>query len=61
MPQFTRTLNARDIMSEPDQTPYWIWHPDVPDECILQALAQRYPQMLYHAARACAVAGYIDL
>lgn len=27
----------------------------------LRALVQCYPQMLYHAALACAVAGYIDL
>ncbi|CAG8903904.1 unnamed protein product [Penicillium egyptiacum] len=67
-PEFTRALNARDIMSgiiptisKPDETPYCIWHPDVPDEGALRALVQRYPQMLYHAARACAVAGYIDL
>lgn len=67
-PEFTRALNARDIMSgiiptisEPNETPYCIWHPDVPHEGTLRALVQRYPQMLYHAARACAVAGYIDL
>lgn len=67
-PEFTRALNARDIMtgiiptmSEPDEIPYCIWHPDVPDEGTLRALVQRYPHMQYHAARACAVAGYIDL
>ncbi|CAI7646606.1 unnamed protein product [Penicillium pancosmium] len=67
-PEFTRALNARDIMSgiipaksEPDEIPYCIWHPEVPDESTLRALVQRYPQMLYNAARACAVAGYIDL
>lgn len=67
-PEFTCALNARDIMSgiiptmsEPDEFPYCIWHPDVPGEDTLRALVQGYPQMLYHAARACAVAGYIDL
>jgi hypothetical protein len=67
-PEFTRALNARDIMSgiiptiaALDEAPYCIWHPDVPSEDALRALVQRYPDMLYHAARACAVAGYIDL
>ena len=68
MPEFTRALNARDIMSgiiptisQPEEMPYCIWHPEVPKEDTLRALVQRYPDMLYHAARACAVAGYIDL
>ncbi|KAL4783390.1 hypothetical protein BJX76DRAFT_368422 [Aspergillus varians] len=67
-PGFTRALNARDIMSgiiptisEPDEMPYCIWHPDVPSKDTLRALVQRYPYMLYHAARACAVTGYMDL
>ncbi|CAG8117220.1 unnamed protein product [Penicillium salamii] len=67
-PEFTRALNAREIMSgiiptvsKPDEAPYCIWHPDVPSEDTLRALVQRYPDMLYNAARACAVAGYIDL
>lgn len=67
-PEFTRALNARDIMSgiiptmsKPDEMPYCIWHPDVPNEDALRTLVQRYPDMLYHAARVCAVAGYIDL
>ncbi|KAJ5436887.1 hypothetical protein N7445_007772 [Penicillium cf. griseofulvum] len=66
--EFTRALNARDIMSgiiptisEPDEVPYCIWHPDVPSEDALRSLVQRYPDMIYQAARACAVAGYIDL
>ena len=68
MPEFTRALNARDIMSgiiptisQPEEMPYCIWHPEVPKEDTLRALVQRYPDMLYHVARACAVAGYIDL
>lgn len=68
IPEFTRALNARDIMSgiiptisQPEDTPYCIWYPEVPTEDTLRALVQRYPDMLYHAARACAVAGYIDL
>ncbi|PKY00970.1 hypothetical protein P168DRAFT_292893 [Aspergillus campestris IBT 28561] len=67
-PEFTRALNARDIMSgiiptisHPDETPYCIWYPDIPTEHTLRALVQRYPDMIYHAARACAIAGYIDL
>ncbi|KAJ5777197.1 hypothetical protein N7520_000443 [Penicillium odoratum] len=67
-PEFTRALNARDIMSgiiptisQPEETPYCIWYPEVPKEDTLRALVQRYPDMLYHAARACAVAGYFDL
>lgn len=67
-PEFTRALNARDIMSgviptisHPDETPYCIWHPDIPTEQTLRALVQRYPDMMYHAARACAIAGYFDL
>lgn len=67
-PEFTRALNARDIMSgiiptisKPDEMPYCIWHPDVPSEDALRCLVRRYPDMLYHAARVCAVAGYIDL
>lgn len=70
IPEFTRALNARDIMSgiipemdenNPDEVPYCIWHPDTPPEDTLRTLVQRYPTMIYHAARACAVAGYIDL
>lgn len=67
-PEFTRALNARDIMSgviptmsTPEEVPYCIWYPDVPKEETLRALLQRYPDMLYHVARVCAVAGYIDL
>ncbi|KAJ5810098.1 uncharacterized protein N7503_002316 [Penicillium pulvis] len=68
IPEFTRALNARDFMSgiiptisQPDEIPYCIWYPEVPTGETLRALVQRYPDMLYHAARACAVAGYIDL
>ncbi|BCR95053.1 uncharacterized protein AKAW2_12099A [Aspergillus luchuensis] len=68
MPEFTRALNARDIMSgviptmaSPEEVPYCIWYPDVPAEGTLRALVQRYPDMLYHVARACAVAGYATL
>ncbi|GKZ32168.1 hypothetical protein AbraIFM66950_001348 [Aspergillus brasiliensis] len=68
MLEFTRALNARDIMSGviptmslPEEVPYCIWYPDAPAEETLRALAQRYPDMLYHVARACAVAGYADL
>lgn len=67
-PEFTRALNARDIMSgiipeikESEEIPYCIWHPDVLNEDTLRALVQRYPHLVYHAARACAVAGYVNL
>lgn len=67
-PEFTRALNARDIMSgiiptisQPDEIPYCFWYPEVPKEDTLRALVQQYPDMLYQAARACAIAGYFDL
>ncbi|OJI99607.1 hypothetical protein ASPVEDRAFT_148650 [Aspergillus versicolor CBS 583.65] len=65
---FTRALNARDIMSgiiptmlTPEEVPYCFWYPDIPTEETLRALVQRYPDMVYQAARACAAAGYFDL
>ncbi|KUJ20369.1 uncharacterized protein LY89DRAFT_682112 [Mollisia scopiformis] len=69
LPEFTRALNARAIMSNtiPDmdgsleETPYCIWHPEVASESTYRCLVQRYPHMAYQVARACAVAGYIDL
>lgn len=67
LPDFTRALNARTIMSNgiPDmkeeEIPYCIWHPEVASESTYRQLVQRYPQMLYHVARACAVAGYTSL
>ncbi|KAJ5096652.1 hypothetical protein N7456_007373 [Penicillium angulare] len=67
-PEFTRALNARDIMSgiipnisQPEEIPYCIWYPDIPKEETLRALVQRYPDMLYHAARVCGIAGYVEL
>lgn len=67
-PEFSRALNARDIMSnfipemsDPDEFPYCIWHPDVAAEEIYRQLVRRYPHLRYHVGRACAVAGYIDL
>ncbi|RLL96981.1 hypothetical protein CFD26_106832 [Aspergillus turcosus] len=54
LPQFTRALNARDIMSDyipemsgPDEFPYCIWHPETAKEETYWALASRYPQMKY--------------
>ncbi|BCS20906.1 uncharacterized protein APUU_21338A [Aspergillus puulaauensis] len=65
---FTRALNARDIMSgiiptmlTPEEVPYCFWYPDIPTEQTLRALVQRYPDMVYQVARACAAAGYFDL
>ncbi|OJJ03850.1 hypothetical protein ASPVEDRAFT_43353 [Aspergillus versicolor CBS 583.65] len=69
-PDLTRALNARDIMSgtiptmsesDPAEIPYCIWYPEIPSQDTLRALVEKYPNMLYHAARACAVAGYINL
>lgn len=67
-PEFTRALNASDIMigiipemNQREDIPYCIWHPDILSEETLRALVQRYPDMRYHAARECAIAGYIDL
>ncbi|KAI9778947.1 MAG: hypothetical protein M1816_003795 [Peltula sp. TS41687] len=68
LPEFTRALNARSIMSdqvpemkEPDEFPYCIWHPETATEATYRELAHRYPQMKYQVGRACAVAGYLDL
>ncbi len=68
-PEFARALNARAIMSNnvpdmsvaSDDLPYCIWHPDTAAEDTYRQLVRRYPHMAYHVARACAVAGYIDL
>lgn len=67
-PEFTRALNARDIMSDiipemsqPEDVPYCIWHPEIPSQEALRKLTKRYPNLIYHAARACAIAGYVDL
>lgn len=66
--EFTRALNARSIMSndipdmsQDDSIPYCIWHPDVASETTCRGLVSKYPQMKYHVARACAVAGYTNL
>ncbi|EME44910.1 hypothetical protein DOTSEDRAFT_43352 [Dothistroma septosporum NZE10] len=68
LPEFTRALNARSIMSNmiPDmitveEEPYCIWHPEVASESTCRDLALRYPSMAYQVGRACAVAGYTEL
>jgi hypothetical protein len=71
LPAFTRALNARSIMSdripdmssdaEADDVPYCIWHPQTASEATYRELVHRYPRMVYHVGRACAVAGYTDL
>lgn len=68
LPEFTRALNARSIMSDtipemktPDEFPYCIWHPEIAAESTYRQLAERYPQMKYLVGRACAVAGYLNL
>jgi hypothetical protein len=67
-PEFTGTLNARLIIdnvipdtASPEEFAYCIWHPDVAREETYWELQDRYPQMRYNVARACAVAGYVDL
>ena len=67
-PEFTRALNARAIMSgmipdinDPSEMPYCIWYPNAPPQDTLRELVKRYPNTIYHAARACAVAGYSHL
>ncbi|CAI7588088.1 unnamed protein product [Penicillium viridicatum] len=67
-PEFTRALNARAIMSgvipeikDSSEVPYCIWYPEPPSQETLRNLVKRYPNMIYHAARSCAVAGYFDL
>lgn len=40
---------------------YCIWYPESPPQETLRNLVKLYPNMIYHAARACAVAGYFDL
>ncbi|KAJ5130651.1 uncharacterized protein N7515_006690 [Penicillium bovifimosum] len=68
LPEFTRALNARAIMSgvipeinDSTEIPYCIWYPEPPSQETLRNLVKRYPNMIYHAARSCAVAGYFDL
>lgn len=65
LPDFTRALNARLIMSNtiPSMTesrdfPHCIWYPDLASEDSYREVARRYPQLRYHVGRACAVAGY---
>ncbi|KAK3360637.1 hypothetical protein B0T25DRAFT_132176 [Lasiosphaeria hispida] len=68
-PALSRAWNARRIMSNvvpdmaanPEHVPYCIWHPDVASESTYRCLVQRYPHMRYQVARACAVAGYVNL
>ncbi|KEQ76411.1 hypothetical protein M436DRAFT_38504 [Aureobasidium namibiae CBS 147.97] len=68
-PRFTRALNAqaimysRDIpdMHDPEDFPYCIWYPSVPDRDTCRKLVTRYPRMKYQVGRVCAVANYEDL
>lgn len=71
MPDITRALNARAIMSnripemkEEADFPYFFWHPELPGEETLRKLLARYPERLllrYQVGRACAAAGYTAL
>lgn len=68
LPEFTRVLNARNIMSdnvplmtEEVEFPYCIWHPQAATEATNRELVRRSPNMAYLVGRACAVAGYFDL
>lgn len=66
--EFTRALNARAIMSnrvpeikDEQEIPYCIWHPEVATEETYRRVVQKYKNMRYQVARACAVAGYTKL
>jgi hypothetical protein len=48
-------------INDSSEVPYCIWYPEPPPQETLRNLVKRYPNMIYHAARACAVAGYFDL
>ncbi|KAL3456167.1 hypothetical protein BJX64DRAFT_294356 [Aspergillus heterothallicus] len=71
IPQITRALNARAIMSNrilemttPEEFPYCFWHPSLPTKQTLRELLRRYPDntlLLYQVGRACAAGGYTDL
>jgi hypothetical protein len=68
LPEFTRALNAQDIMNDiipeiqsVEETPYCIWYPLTASESTYRELVRRYPAMAYHVGRACAVAGYLEL
>lgn len=54
--------NVPDIYtSRPQTLPYCIWYPDLAKESTYREVAKRYPQLKYHVARACAIAGYASL
>jgi hypothetical protein len=71
LPEFTRALNARAIMSNriPDMEaaedfPYCFWYPDIPTEQTLRALLARYhgnDLLRYQIGRACAAGGFTAL
>lgn len=68
-PRFTRALNAqaimysRDIpdMNDPEEFPYCIWYPSLPDRDTCRKLITKYPWTKYQVGRVCAVANYDDL
>lgn len=72
LPVYTRSLNARQIMSDgipkftcKEDIPYCIWHPTTAKEDtyrrLLGTYGAEYPQLAYQVGRACAVAGYTKL
>lgn len=68
LPEFTRALNARAIMSNempkmdlPEEIPYCIWQPEIASEHTYRQLVRDYPNLAYQVGHACAVAGYTDL
>lgn len=68
VPEISRALNARAIMSnkipsmpEVRDRPYCIWHPEVASQDTYRKLWQQYPDMSYQVARACAIANYVEL
>ncbi|USW55965.1 hypothetical protein Slin15195_G092840 [Septoria linicola] len=54
LPELTRALNARTIMSNslpdlrvPEHRPYCIWHPQIPSEDTCRQLVKQCPEMAY--------------
>jgi hypothetical protein len=70
LPEFTRALNERAIMSNipnmksPDNFLYCSWHLGIPAERTLRDLLERYPRndpLRYQVGRACAAGGYTSV
>ncbi|CAD6447763.1 9e048455-d80f-4b5b-8f4c-b2c50c5f419a [Sclerotinia trifoliorum] len=53
--------NKIPLMTNDEEKPYCIWHPQVATIDTYRGLVRKYPDMRYHVARACAIGGYVDL